>query len=296
MVGRISPEGKRRVVEALTASGRYVAMVGDGVNDVPALKAARLAIAQGTGAQIAKSVADLVLVRGEFAAVPAMVREGRRILRNLQRVAKLFVTKSAFAAFLILSIGLTPLAYPLLPRHLTLVASLTVGIPGFFLALAPSSGRLPRTGFLRDVSALRRSRRRRRRARRARELPLPHLRAPDLTSSEARTVATTVLVLVGLYLIVVLEASSPLRGAAVTTLCATLLGALYAVVLAVPGRASSSSWPSWARQPGRPRARRRRARDRRALAHGRPLRARRRDPGCLSGRRGGRRTSRPRRP
>ena len=232
VVGRISPEGKKRVVEALTAAGRYVAMVGDGVNDVPALKAARLAIAQGTGAQIAKSVADLVLVRGEFSAVPSMVDEGRRILRNLQRVAKLFVTKSAFAAFLILSIGLTPLAYPLLPRHLTLAASLAVGIPGFFLALAPSSGRLPRTSFLRDVG----------------EFAVPAGAAAglgvlssylfasyilELDLVEARTVATSVLILVGLYLIIVLEASTRLRGAAVTMLCAALLG-LYAVVLAVP--------------------------------------------------------------
>jgi cation-transporting P-type ATPase E len=123
VVGRISPEGKKRFVEALARSGRYVAMVGDGVNDVPALKAARLAIAQGTGAQIAKSVADIVLVRREFSAVPSMVEEGRKILRNLQRVAKLFVSKSAFAAFLILSIGLTPIAYPVLPRHLTLAAT-----------------------------------------------------------------------------------------------------------------------------------------------------------------------------
>jgi hypothetical protein len=147
-------------------------------------------------------------------------------------VAKLFVTKSAFAAFLILSIGMTPLAYPLLPRHLTLVASLTVGIPGFFLALAPSSGRLPRTGFLRDVSRF--------------AVPAGAAAGLGVLSSylfstyvlqidlvEARTVATTVLILVGLYLVVVLEASSRLRGAAVTTLCATLLGA-YAVVLAVP--------------------------------------------------------------
>jgi cation-transporting P-type ATPase E len=233
VIGRISPEGKKRVVEALTASGRYVAMVGDGVNDVPALKAARLAIAHGTGAQIAKSVADLVLVRGEFSAVPAMVREGRQILRNLQRVAKLFVTKSAFAAFLILSIGLTPLAYPLLPRHLTLAAALTVGIPGFFLALAPSSGRLTRTGFLRDISSF--------------AVPAGTAAGLGVLSSylfstyvlqidlvEARTVATTVLILVGLYLIVVLEASSRLRSAAVTTLCLALLAA-YGVVLALPG-------------------------------------------------------------
>ena len=232
VVGRISPEGKKRVVEALARSGSYVAMVGDGVNDVPALKAARLAIAQGTGAQIAKSVADLVLVRGDFSAVPSMVDEGRKILRNLQRVAKLFVTKSAFAAFLILSIGMTPIAYPVLPRHLTLAATIAVGVPGFFLALAPSSGRLPRTGFLRDVG----------------NFAVPAGTAAglgvlssylfsyyvlDLGLLEARTVATSVLILVGLYLILVLEASSRFRGAAVMTLCLALLGA-YAAVLAVP--------------------------------------------------------------
>ena len=232
VVGRISPEGKKRFVEALARSGRYVAMVGDGVNDVPALKAARLAIAQGTGVQIAKSVADVVLVRGEFSAVPSMVEEGRKILRNLQRVAKLFVSKSVFAAFLILSIGLTPIAYPLLPRHLTLAATLAVGIPSFFLALAPSSGRLPHTSFLRDVG---------------------HFAVPagtaaglgvlssylfafyvlDLGLVQARTVAVTVLILVGLYLILVLEASGRTRSAAVSILCFALLAA-YAVVLAVP--------------------------------------------------------------
>ena len=151
VVGRIAPEGKKRLVEALAADGRYVAMVGDGVNDVPALKAARLAIAQGNGSEMARAVADVVLVRGDFAAVPAMVAEGRKILRNLQRVTKLFVAKSTFAAFLILSIGLTETAYPLLPRHLTLAATLTVGIPAFFLALAPSAGPWRTSGFLRDV-------------------------------------------------------------------------------------------------------------------------------------------------
>jgi magnesium-transporting ATPase (P-type) len=231
-VGRIPPEGKKRFVEALSRSGRYVAMVGDGVNDVPALKAARLAIAQGTGVQMAKAVADIVLVRGEFSAVPPMVEEGRKILRNLQRVAKLFVSKSAFAAFLILSIGLTPIAYPLLPRHLTLAATLAVGVPSFFLALAPSSGRLPSTGFLRDVGRF--------------AVPagtaaglgvlssyLFSFYVLDLGLVEARTVAVSVLILVGLYLILVLEAAGRRRSAAVTTLCLALLGA-YGVALALP--------------------------------------------------------------
>jgi len=98
------------VIEALRADGRYVAMIGDGVNDVPGLKAAQLAIAQGSGVQMARSVADLVLVQEDFAVVPELVGEGRRIVRNLQRVTKLFVAKSTVAAFLILVIGISPTA------------------------------------------------------------------------------------------------------------------------------------------------------------------------------------------
>jgi cation-transporting P-type ATPase E len=232
VVGRISPEGKRRVVEALTDAGRYVAMVGDGVNDVPALKAARLAIAQGSGAQMARSVADVVLVRDDFASVPPMVGEGRRVFRNLQRVAKLFVTKSVFAVVLILSVGLTPIAYPLLPRHLTLAAFITIGIPAFFLALAPSGGEFRVAGFLRDVARF--------------AVPagtaaalgvlasyLFALNVANLSLERSQTVATTVLVIVGLYLILALEASGLRRGAAVSVMCAAL-AALYVLVLAFP--------------------------------------------------------------
>ncbi len=232
VLGRISPDDKRRVVECLRDAGRYVAMVGDGVNDVPAMKASRLAIAQGTGTQMARAVADVVLVRGEFAAVPAMVAEGRKILRNVQRVAKLFVTKSAFAAFLVLSIGLTPTAYPLLPRHLTLAASLMIGIPAFFLALAPSTGRYSSQGFLRELAGF--------------AIPagtaaglgvlssyLFALNVLDLPLLDARTVAVTVLVLVGLYLILALEASGRVRGAAVTGLCLGLF-ASYVLILLIP--------------------------------------------------------------
>ncbi len=230
VVGRIDPEGKRRVVEELRAAGHYVAMIGDGVNDVPAMKASQLAIAQGSGTQMARSVADLVLVNGDFAAVPAMVAEGRKVLRNLQRVAKLFVTKSAFAAFLILTVGLTPTAYPFLPRHLTLAASLTIGIPGFFLALAPSSGRFVAQGFLREVGRFAAQ------AGIAAGLGvlssyLWALNALGLGVRESRTVATTALVGIGLYLILVLEASGRLRSAAVSLLCLAL-AATYAFVLA----------------------------------------------------------------
>jgi cation-transporting ATPase E len=230
VLGRISPEDKRRVVEALRDAGRYVAMVGDGVNDVPALKAARLAIAQGTGTQMARSVADIVLVRDEFSAVPAMVAEGRRILRNLQRVAKLFVTKSAFAAFLILSVGLTSTAYPLLPRQLTLAAAITVGIPGFFLALAPSAGRYSARGFLRELARF--------------ALPagtaaglgvlssyLFALNVLDLELAAARTVAVTVVVLVGLYLILALEVTGRVRGTAVSALCLSLLAGYFVILI-----------------------------------------------------------------
>ena len=230
--GRIVPEEKRRVVESLRASGRYVAMVGDGVNDVPALKAAQLAIAQGSGTQMARAVADIVLVRSEFSAVPAAVAEGRKILRNVQRVAKLFVTKSVFAAFLILSVGLTPIAYPLLPRHLTLAASLTIGIPGFFLALAPSHGSYSSRGFLRELARF--------------SLPAGTaaglgtlssyffaLNVLDLDVRGARTVATTTLVLVGLYLILALEAEGRRRSGAVALLVVSLLAG-YVAVLAFP--------------------------------------------------------------
>lgn len=232
VIGRISPEEKRRVVETLRDEGRYVAMIGDGVNDVPALKAARLAMAQGTGTQMAKSVADVVLVRGDFAAVPAMVDEGRKILRNLQRVTKLFVTKSVFASVLIVSVGLTPTAYPLLPRHLTLAATLTIGVPAFFLALAPSSGGYRIKGFLREVASF--------------SVPagtaaglgvlssyLFALNVLDLPLIEARTVATTVLVTVGLYLIVALEAAGRRRSAVVVGLCAALAGC-YVLALSIP--------------------------------------------------------------
>ncbi len=233
VIGRVSPQDKKRVVEALREAGRYVAMVGDGVNDVPALKASRLAIAQGSGAQMAKSVADLVLVNGDFAAVPELIGQGRQALRNIQRVARLYVTKSAFAAFLILTIGITSTAYPLLPRQFTISAALTIGIPTFFLALAPSSGPWRPEQFARRVARF--------------AVPAGTLTGVGVVASylfavhdldydvyEARTVATTVLVVVGLYLVIALEIEgSVLRRRLIEGMC-LVLGAAYVVALLLP--------------------------------------------------------------
>jgi magnesium-transporting ATPase (P-type) len=208
-------------------------MVGDGVNDVPALKASRLAIAQGSGTQMAKSVADLVLLKGEFGAVPELVAQGRQALRNLQRVARLYVTKSAFAGFLILMIGITSTAYPLLPRHFTIAATLTIGIPTFFLALAPSSGPWRPEGLARRVARF--------------AVPagtlvgvgvvasyLFALHDLDLPVHEARTVATSVLVLVGLYLVLAIERGGRrLRRNLISLMCAALAG-VYALAFILP--------------------------------------------------------------
>jgi magnesium-transporting ATPase (P-type) len=233
VVGRISPEGKQAIVQALRESGRYVAMIGDGVNDVPALKHAQLAIAQGSGAQMARSVSDLILVSGDFGSVPMLVAEGRQALRNLQRVAKLYVTKSALAAFLILTIGMTSEAYPLLPRHLSLAAALTIGIPTFFLALAPSSGPWQTRSFVREVSRF--------------AVPAGFVVGTGLLASylfarhdldqgvpEARTVALTTLIAGGLYLVMALEAGSSRRRSGVVAGMCAVMALLYVLVLALP--------------------------------------------------------------
>ena len=145
--GRVVPRQKQAMVKALGARGHVVAMTGDGVNDVLALKDADLGIAVGGGSAASRAVAELVLMDGRFATLPAVVAEGRRVIANMERVAKVFVTKTVYATVLALAVGLAGLAFPFLPRHLTLISSLTIGIPGFFLALEPCTQR-SRPGFV----------------------------------------------------------------------------------------------------------------------------------------------------
>jgi cation-transporting P-type ATPase E len=144
--GRVTPHQKQAMVTALRARGHTVAMTGDGVNDVLALKLADLGIAVGSGAPATRAVAELVLLDGQFAALPGVVAQGRQVTANIERVAHLFITKSVWAALLAAAVGVTLLPYPFLPRHLTIIDTLAIGIPSFFLALAPNTRRY-RPGF-----------------------------------------------------------------------------------------------------------------------------------------------------
>jgi cation-transporting ATPase E len=148
--GRVTPHQKQAMVNALRAHGHTVAMTGDGINDVLALKLADLGIAMGSGAAATRAVAELVLLDGRFATLPGVVAEGRRVTANIERVANLFVTKTVWAALLAIAASVALLPYPFLPRHLTIIDTLTIGIPSFFLALAPNSRRY-RPGFVRRV-------------------------------------------------------------------------------------------------------------------------------------------------
>ena len=148
--GRVSPEQKKALVTALKAKGHNVAMTGDGVNDIPALKTADCSIAMAGGADAARHAAQLTLLNSDFSVMPEIVLEGRRVINNITRAASLFLTKTLFSFFLSILTLLLPASYPFHPIHLTLVSGLTVGIPGFFLALEPCHERI-RGNFLRTV-------------------------------------------------------------------------------------------------------------------------------------------------
>jgi cation-transporting ATPase E/undecaprenyl-diphosphatase len=150
--GRVTPDDKRAMVRALQDRRHVVAMTGDGVNDVLALKDADIGIAMGNGAPATRSVAQLVLLDSNFATIPHIVAEGRRVIANIQRVANLFVTKTVYATLLAIAIGIAQLDFPFLPRHLSLIGGLTIGVPAFFLALEPARRRA-QPGFVKRTLA-----------------------------------------------------------------------------------------------------------------------------------------------
>ncbi|HXE99825.1 MAG TPA: cation-translocating P-type ATPase [Solirubrobacterales bacterium] len=231
---RITPEQKKALVGALGERGRFTAMIGDGVNDVPALKQARLAVAMGSGSQITKGIADIVLMRDQFSMLPRAVAEGRKIARNIHRLARLYATKTVYAGVLILFTAIFGGAFPFLPRQLTIAATLTIGIPSFVLALAPSEGPLYRGRLLRALAAF--------------AVPagvgialgsllsfflVDKLFAGSL--AEGRTAATTTLIVLGLCFILLLERGPGREHITIQSYMLAMiaaLGALYALVLA----------------------------------------------------------------
>ncbi|MGX6748385.1 HAD-IC family P-type ATPase [Streptomyces xantholiticus] len=148
--GRVSPRQKRDMVGALQSRGHTVAMTGDGVNDVLALKDADIGVAMGSGSEATKAVAQIVLLNNSFATLPSVVAEGRRVIGNITRVATLFLTKTVYSVLLAILVVCSQVEYPFLPRHLTLLSTLTIGVPAFFLALAPNKERA-RPHFVRRV-------------------------------------------------------------------------------------------------------------------------------------------------
>ncbi|MFI9266645.1 cation-translocating P-type ATPase [Streptomyces werraensis] len=148
--GRVTPQQKRTMVGALQSKGHTVAMTGDGVNDVLALKDADIGVAMGSGSEATRAVAQIVLLNNSFATLPSVVAEGRRVIGNITRVATLFLVKTVYSVLLAVLVVATQVEYPFLPRHLTLLSTLTIGVPAFFLALAPNKERA-RPNFVRRV-------------------------------------------------------------------------------------------------------------------------------------------------
>ena len=150
VLGRVTPQRKQALVEALKSAGHTVAMTGDGVNDIPALKAADCSVAMPGGSDAARHAAQLLLLDADFAALPAVVDEGRRVINNITRAASLFLVKTLYSFALALLVLFLPTRYPFQPIQLTLISSLTIGAPSFFLALEPNRERV-RGDFLRTV-------------------------------------------------------------------------------------------------------------------------------------------------
>ena len=158
--GRVRPDQKRAMVHALQSRGHTVAMTGDGVNDVLALKDADIGVAMGSGSPASRAVAQIVLLDNKFATLPYVVGEGRRVIGNIERVSNLFLTKTVYSVLLAMLVGLAglasklfgtdPLLFPFQPIHVTIAAWFTIGIPAFILSLAPNNERA-HPGFVRRV-------------------------------------------------------------------------------------------------------------------------------------------------
>jgi cation-transporting ATPase E len=226
--GRVTPHQKRAMVGALQSRGHVVAMTGDGVNDVLALKDADMGIAMGAGSAASRAVAQLVLLDNAYATLPRVLAEGRRVINNIERVANLFITKSAYAVILTVLVVASGMPYPFLPRHFTLIDWFSIGIPGFFLALAPNS-RLVRPNFLDRVLRF--------------SIPAGFAAAvstfsvyavaradDDMSLIQSRTVATVTLLAAGLMILILV--SRPL--AIWKMALASTMGGFYSIVLAVP--------------------------------------------------------------
>ncbi len=148
--GRVTPDKKKKLIRAFKKQGHTVAMTGDGVNDVLAMKESDCSIAMASGAQAASQIAQLVLLRSDFSAMPHIVGEGRRVINNIQRAATLFLVKNIFSLGLSLISFFTNWPYPLVPLHLSVISALTIGVPSFFLAMEPNYERFS-GHFLRGV-------------------------------------------------------------------------------------------------------------------------------------------------
>lgn len=224
--GRVTPRQKRAMVLALQSEGHVVAMTGDGVNDVLALKDADMGIAMGSGSGASRSVAQLVLMDDRFSSLPNVLAEGRRVMNSVERASNLFIYGTVYAVLISLVIAALGIEFPFLPRHLTLVRALSVGIPGFFLALAPDPRRA-RPGFLDRVvrfsipSGLI--------AAAAALVVYLAARATDgVGLTESRTAATVTLLGIGLGLLVRLTATlPPWRWGLVAAMAAGVAGALF---------------------------------------------------------------------
>lgn len=226
--GRVTPQDKRDMVKALHRQGHTVAMTGDGVNDVLALKEADLGIAMGSGSAITRGVAQMVNLDDDFDVMPSVVAEGRRVLSNVERVAVLFLVKNVYSFILVVTTSVMGWPYPFLPRHLTLISAVGIGIPGMILALAPSDRRFT-PGFLRRVlvfsaiaGALTAT---------AVMITYALARQQGETGDAARTASIIVTVIVTLW--VLLIAARPLSGWRLLLVLA--MGGLFAAAFFVPG-------------------------------------------------------------